>query len=57
MVMTPASGLPDTLPRITSAPFLNATQAASMKADLLVILTINEDIKEYYQELKLIVDL
>jgi hypothetical protein len=57
MVMTPASGLPDTLPRITSAPFLNATQAASMKADLLVILTINEDTKEYYQELKLIVDL
>jgi hypothetical protein len=56
-IMTAASGLSNTLAQITSALFLNATQIAAMKADPLVILTIDKDILEYHQELKLIVDL
>jgi hypothetical protein len=57
MMMTPASGLCDTLAQITSTLFLNATQVATIKADLLVILTIDEDIEEYYWKLKLIINL
>jgi hypothetical protein len=57
MMMTPASGPSDTLARITSALFLNTAQAAAVKADPSVILTIDEDIEEYYRELKLIIDL
>jgi hypothetical protein len=55
--MTPPSGPSDKLARITSALFLNATQAATVKVDPLVILTIDEDIEEYRRELKLIIDL
>jgi hypothetical protein len=54
---TPASGPCDKLARITSALFLNAAQAATMKADPSAILTIDEDIAEYRRELKLIIDL
>jgi hypothetical protein len=57
MMMTPASGLSDKLARITAALFLNTSQAATMKADLSMILTIDEDIAEYHWELKLIIDL
>jgi hypothetical protein len=56
-MMTPASGLSDTLARITSALFLNAAQVAAMIADPLATLTIDDDIKEYHRELKLIIDL
>jgi hypothetical protein len=56
-MMTPASGPSEELAWITSAVFLDATQVAAMKADLSVILTINEDITEYCGELKLIIDL
>jgi hypothetical protein len=56
-MMTPASGPSAKLGRITSALFLNATQVATVKADPSVILTIDEDITEYCQELKLIIDL
>jgi hypothetical protein len=54
---TPASGPSDTLARITSALFLDAAQAATVKADPSAILTIDEDIAEYRRELKLIIDL
>jgi hypothetical protein len=54
---TPASGPSDKLARITSTLFLDAAQAAAVKADPSAILTIDEDIAEYYQELKLIIDL
>jgi hypothetical protein len=37
--------------------FLDAAQAATMKADPLAILNIDEDIAEYHRELKLIIDL
>jgi hypothetical protein len=57
MMMTPASGLSNKLAQITSALFLNAEQAAAVKADPSAILTIDEDIEEYYQELKLIIHL
>jgi hypothetical protein len=56
-MMTPASGLSDKLARITSTLFLDATQAATVKADPLAILTIDKDIAEYHRELKLIIDL
>jgi hypothetical protein len=56
-MMTPASGPSDTLPQITCALFLNAAQAAAIKADPLVTLTIDEDIEEYHRELKLFIDL
>jgi hypothetical protein len=51
------SGPSDKLARITSAPFLDAAQAAAVKADPSAILTIDEDIAEYHQELKLIINL
>jgi hypothetical protein len=54
---TPASGPSDNLARITCALFLDATQAAAVKADPSAILTIDEDIAEYRRELKLIIDL
>jgi hypothetical protein len=54
---TPASGLSDKLAWITSALFLDAAQAATVKLDPSAILTIDEDIAEYHQELKLIIDL
>jgi hypothetical protein len=54
---TPASSPSDKLARITSALFLNAAQAAAVKADPSAILTIDEDIAEYHRELKLIIDL
>jgi hypothetical protein len=57
IMMTPSSGLSDKLARITSTLFLNTTQAATMKVDPSVILTIDKDITEYHQELKLTVDL
>jgi hypothetical protein len=56
-MITPASSLCNKLARITSALFLNATQVAAMKADLSAILTIDKDIAEYHQELKLIINL
>jgi hypothetical protein len=56
-MMTPASGPSDTLARITSDLFLDAAQAAAIKADLSAILTIDKDITEYHRELKLIIDL
>jgi Asp-tRNA(Asn)/Glu-tRNA(Gln) amidotransferase C subunit len=56
-MMTPASGLSDTLAQITSALFLDAAQAAAVKVDPSAILTIDEDIAEYRRELKLIIDL
>jgi hypothetical protein len=56
-MMTPASGPSDKLARITSALFLDAAQAATMKADPSAILPIDEDIAEYRRELKLIIDL
>jgi hypothetical protein len=49
---TPASGPSDKLARITSALFLDAAQAAAVKADPSAILTIDEDIAEYRRELK-----
>jgi hypothetical protein len=57
MMMTPISGLSNKPPQITSTLFLNTAQVAAIKADLSVMLTIDEDIEEYYRELKLIVDL
>jgi hypothetical protein len=54
---TPASGPSDKLAQITSALFLDAAQAATVKADPSAILTIDEDIAEYHRELKLIIDL
>jgi hypothetical protein len=56
-MMTPTSGPSNKLAQITSALFLNATQVATITADPSVILTIDEDIKEYHRELKLIMDL
>jgi hypothetical protein len=56
-IITPASGPSDKLAWITSALFLDATQAAAVKADPSAILTIDEDIAEYHRELKLIIDL
>jgi hypothetical protein len=56
-MMTPTSGPSNNLAWITSAHFLNAAQAAAMKADPSAILTIDEDIEEYCRELKLIIDL
>jgi hypothetical protein len=56
-MMTPASGPSDKLARITSTLFLNAAQAAAVKADPSAILTIDEDIAEYRRELKLIINL
>jgi hypothetical protein len=57
MMTTPTSGPSNKLARITSALFLNTTQAATMIADLSAILTIDDDIEEYCRELKLIIDL
>jgi hypothetical protein len=54
---TPAYGLSDILARITSTLCLDADEAAAVKADPSAILTIDEDITEYHQELKLIIDL
>jgi hypothetical protein len=54
---TPASGPSNKLARITSTLFLNAAQAAAITADPSAILTIDKDIEEYHQELKLIIDL
>jgi hypothetical protein len=51
-IITPTSGPSDKLAQITSTLFLNTTEVATIKADPLVILTINEDIKEYHWELK-----
>jgi hypothetical protein len=56
-MMPPASGPSDKLARITYALFLDTTQVATVKVDPSVILTIDEDIKEYRQQLKLIIDL
>jgi hypothetical protein len=56
-MMTPASGPSDKLARITSTRFLNTAQVAAVKVDPLAILTIDEDIEEYCQELKRIIDL
>jgi hypothetical protein len=56
-MITPTSGPSDKLGQITSTVFLNAGQVAAMKVDLLAILTIDEDIEEYRQELKLIINL
>jgi hypothetical protein len=55
-MMTPTSGPSDKLAQITSALFFNSTQAAALKVDTLVIITIDDDIKEYHWELKLIID-
>jgi hypothetical protein len=52
--MTPASGWSNKLAQIVSMLFVNATQVGTVKADLLVILTIDKDIKEYYWELNII---
>jgi hypothetical protein len=57
MMITPTSGLSNNVAQITSTLFLDATQAAAMKVDPSAILTIDEDIAEYHQELKLIIDL
>jgi hypothetical protein len=57
MMMTPASGPSAKLAQITSALFLDAAQAAAIKADPSAILTIDKDIAEYHRELKLIIDL
>jgi hypothetical protein len=57
MMTTPTSGPSDKLARITSTLFLDTAYMATMKADPSVILTIDEDITEYYRELKLIIDL
>jgi hypothetical protein len=57
MMTTPTSGPSDKLARITYALFLDAAQAAAVKADPSAILTIDEDIAEYHRELKLIIDL
>jgi hypothetical protein len=54
MLMTPVSGLSDKLARITSTVCLNATKAAAVKVDTSAILTIDDDIEEYHQELKLL---
>jgi hypothetical protein len=48
MMITPISGQSDTFSQIMSTLFLNAAQVASVKADLSVILIIDEDSKEYY---------
>jgi Asp-tRNA(Asn)/Glu-tRNA(Gln) amidotransferase C subunit len=56
-MMTPASGLSIKLTQITSALFLDTAQAAAIKADPLAILTIHEELAEYCQKLKLIIDL
>jgi hypothetical protein len=56
-MMTPASGPSDKLVQVTSALFLNATQAATVKADILAILKIDDDIEQYRGELKLIINL
>jgi hypothetical protein len=56
-MMTPASGPSDKLFRITSALFLNTTQVAALKADILAILKIDDNIEEYCQERKVIIDL
>jgi hypothetical protein len=48
MMMTPASGPSDKFVRVTSTVFLNAAQAAAVKADTLVILKIDDDIEEYH---------
>jgi hypothetical protein len=56
MMMIPTSGPSDKLAQITSTLFLNTTQVVTMKADPLVIVTIYEDIEEYCQELKLIIN-
>jgi hypothetical protein len=47
----PAVGPSDKLVRITYALFLNATQAATVKADTSAILTIDDNIEEYHREL------
>jgi hypothetical protein len=57
MMMTPVSGPSDKLAQITSTLFLNTAQAAAVKGDPSVMLTIHEDIEEYHRELKLIVNL
>jgi hypothetical protein len=56
MITTPASGPSDKLARITSALYLDTTYLATVKPDPSAILTIDEDIEEHHQELKLIID-
>jgi hypothetical protein len=56
-MITPTSGPSDKLVQITSTLFLNAAQAAAVKVDPSAMPTIDEDIEEYHQELKLIIDL
>jgi hypothetical protein len=56
-MMTPTSGPSDKLVQITSTLFLNAAQAATVKADILAILNIDDNIKEYHREPKLIINL
>jgi hypothetical protein len=57
MMISPTSSPYNKLVRITSTLFLNTTQVATMTVDPSAIQTIDEDIKEYSQELKLIIDL
>jgi CRISPR/Cas system CMR subunit Cmr4 (Cas7 group RAMP superfamily) len=57
MMMTPASSLSEKLVRITCALFLNTAQVDAVKVDTLAILKIDDNIKEYHRELKLIMDL
>jgi hypothetical protein len=56
-ITNPASGPSDKLVHITSTLSLNGAQVAAVNADTSVILKIDDDIKEYHQELKLIIDL
>jgi hypothetical protein len=50
-MMTPAPGPSDKSVQVTSTLFLNAAQAATVKADMLVILAIGDDLEEYHWEL------
>jgi hypothetical protein len=57
MMTTPASGPSDKLVQVTSTLFLNATQPATVKVDTSAILKIDDNIKEYRQEVQFIIDL
>jgi hypothetical protein len=47
-MITPTSGPSDISAQISSTLFLNTAQVAAVRADPLVILTIDKDIQEYY---------
>jgi hypothetical protein len=57
MMTTPEPGPSNKLVPITCALLLNNTHVAAVKVDMLAILTIDDNIKEYRQELQLIIDL